>query len=312
MGLAGGRGRGEFESGLKGGVKLVYTAEEARKLAAQMIGSKLITKQTGAAGRMCNSVMVCERLYSRREYYFAIAMERAYSGPVMVSSMQGGMAIEDVARDNPDAILKDPIDIELGVTDERCIKMAKQLGMVGKSVDEAVHIMKSLYNVFLKYDATMVEINPLAEDSQGKIYCMDCKLNFDDNAAHRQKDIFALKDWSQEDPREVDAAKYDLNYVGLDGSIGCLVNGAGLAMATMDIIKFHGGEPANFLDVGGNATKEQVTDAFRLITSDERVKAIFVNIFGGIMRCDVIALGIVAAAKELELKVPIIVRLKGT
>ncbi|GAB1600416.1 succinate--CoA ligase [ADP-forming] subunit beta, mitochondrial-like [Argonauta hians] len=310
--LAGGRGRGEFESGLKGGVKLVYTAEEARKLAAQMIGSKLITKQTGAAGRICNSVMVCERLYSRREYYFAIAMERAYSGPVMVSSMQGGMAIEDVARDNPEAILKEPIDINTGLTKEQCLEMAKKLGMAGKSVDQVVDIMQRLYNVFIKYDATMVEINPLSEDSNGDVYCMDCKLNFDDNAAHRQKDIFACKDWSQEDPRDQQAADADLNYIGLDGSIGCLVNGAGLAMATMDIIKLHGGNPANFLDVGGGATAKQVTEAFRLITSDQNVQAILVNIFGGIMRCDVIAQGIIAAAAELQLRIPIVVRLQGT
>lgn len=310
--LAGGRGRGEFESGLKGGVKLVYTAEEARKLAAQMIGSRLITKQTGATGRMCNSVMICERLYSRREYYFAIAMERAYSGPVMVSSMQGGMAIEDVAKEHPEAILKDPIDIDVGLTNEQCMSMAQKLGMVGKSVDQAINIMKSLYEVFIKYDATMVEINPLAEDASGKIYCMDCKLNFDANAAHRQKEIFALKDWSQEDPRDEQAAKADLNYIGLDGSIGCLVNGAGLAMATMDIIKLHGGSPANFLDVGGGATAKQVTEAFRLITSDKNVQAILVNIFGGIMRCDVIAQGIIAAAAELQLRIPIVVRLQGT
>ncbi|CAI9720093.1 succinate--CoA ligase ADP-forming subunit beta, mitochondrial [Octopus vulgaris] len=310
--LAGGRGRGEFESGLKGGVKLVYTAEEARKLAAQMIGSKLITKQTGAAGRICNSVMVCERLYSRREYYFAIAMERAYSGPVMVSSMQGGMAIEDVARDNPDAIIKEPIDINTGLTKEQCLEMAKKLGMAGKSIEQVVDIMQKLYNVFIKYDATMVEINPLSEDANGDVYCMDCKLNFDDNAAHRQKDIFAWKDWSQEDPRDHQAADADLNYIGLDGSIGCLVNGAGLAMATMDIIKLHGGNPANFLDVGGGATAKQVTEAFRLITSDQNVQAILVNIFGGIMRCDVIAQGIIAAAAELQLRIPIVVRLQGT
>ncbi|XP_071507109.1 succinate--CoA ligase [ADP-forming] subunit beta, mitochondrial-like [Diadema antillarum] len=311
--LAGGRGKGSFTSGLKGGVKLAYSPEEVKELATQMIGNKLITKQTGEAGRICNSVLICERMYVRREYYFAITMERAFMGPVLVASSQGGVNIEDVAAENPDAIIKEPIDIIEGIQRSQAEKVAKLMGFPDKAIPQAADTFINLYeNVFMKYDATMVEINPLTEDSNGNVLCMDAKINFDDNAAFRQKKIHDLRDWSQEDEREVLAAEHNLNYIGLDGDIGCLVNGAGLAMSTMDIIKLHGGTPANFLDVGGGATAEQVKQAFKLITSDSKVQAILVNIFGGIMQCDVIAQGIIAAANELNLKVPIVVRLQGT
>jgi succinyl-CoA synthetase beta subunit len=310
--LAGGRGKGTFESGLKGGVKIVYSPTEVRDIAKKMIGNKLITKQTGEKGIPCNQVMISERLYPRREYYFAIMMERQYGGPVIIASSQGGMNIEDVAKESPEAILTEPIDIEKGIQKGQLENMAKKLGFHPDMVGQATEVMSKLYDVFLKSDASMIEINPMVEDASGKVYCLDAKCRFDDNADFRQKDIFAKKDWSQVDAKEVQASKSNLNYIPLDGDIGCLVNGAGLAMATMDIIKLHGGSPANFLDVGGGATAEQVTEAFRLITSDAKVQAILVNIFGGIMRCDVIAQGVIAAAKTLNLKIPIVVRLQGT
>lgn len=311
--LAGGRGKGHWDSGLKGGVKLVYSADEAKDIGSKMLGHKLFTKQTGTEGRICNSVMVVERLYIRREYYFAITMERNFGGPVLVGSSQGGVNIEEVAAENPDAIIKEPIDIEKGITREQALKVAKKMGFGEQSIPQAAdYIMKLYTDVFIKHDASMVEINPMVEDKHNGVYCMDAKINFDDNAFYRQKEIFSLRDWSQEDERDHKAAEADLNYIGLDGTIGCLVNGAGLAMATMDIIQLHGGTPANFLDVGGGATAAQVTEAFKLITSDPGVTAILVNIFGGIMRCDVIAQGIVAAAEQLSMKVPIVVRLQGT
>ncbi|XP_078513455.1 succinate--CoA ligase [ADP-forming] subunit beta, mitochondrial [Lissotriton helveticus] len=310
--LAGGRGKGTFEGGLKGGVKIVYSPEEAKDLASKMIGKKLFTKQTGEKGRICNHVFICERRYPRREYYFAITMERAFHGPVLIGSSQGGVNIEDVAAENPEAIVKEPIDIVEGIKKEQALRLAQKMGFEPSLVDEAAESMMKIYNLFMKYDATMVEINPMVEDSSGIVMCMDAKINFDSNAAYRQKEVFDLRDWSQEDERDRQAATADLNYIGLDGNIGCLVNGAGLAMATMDIIKLHGGTPANFLDVGGGATAQQVTEAFRLINSDKKVQAILVNIFGGIMRCDVIAQGIIIAVKDLELRIPIVVRLQGT
>lgn len=310
--LAGGRGKGTFEGGLKGGVKIVFSPEEAKDISSKMIGKKLFTKQTGEKGRICNQVFICERRYPRREYYFAITMERSFQGPVLIGSSQGGVNIEDVAAENPDAIIKEPIDIVEGIKKEQAVRLAQKMGFPPNLVDEAAENMIKLYNLFLKYDATMIEINPMVEDASGVVMCMDAKINFDSNSAYRQKKIFDMQDWTQEDERDRDAAKADLNYIGLDGNIGCLVNGAGLAMATMDIIKLHGGTPANFLDVGGGATVQQVTEAFKLITSDKKVLAILVNIFGGIMRCDVIAQGIVMAVKDLDLKIPIVVRLQGT
>jgi len=310
--LAGGRGRGHFDGGLKGGVKIVYSSDEVKDIASKMIGKNLYTKQTGAVGRPCNEVMIVERLYPRREYYFSILLDRETRGPLLIASSQGGMSIEDVAAENPDAIIKQPIDIFTGITQEIALDYAHRVGFEGPQATQAADIFCKLYNIFVQNDCTLLEINPFTENSDGAVMCMDCKLSFDDNALYRHKEILALKDWTQEDSREVEAAQFDLNYIGLDGSIGCLVNGAGLAMATMDIIKLHGGSPANFLDVGGGATAQAVTAAFRIISSDSRVKAILVNIFGGIMRCDVIAEGIIEAVKTLGLKIPLVVRLQGT
>ncbi|KAG1708534.1 Succinate--CoA ligase [ADP-forming] subunit beta, mitochondrial [Nymphon striatum] len=310
--LTGGRGKGVFESGLKGGVKIVFDPEEVKDMAGQMIGNKLHTKQTGDKPQLCQKVMVCERLYTRREYYCAIMLERSHNGPVIVASSQGGMDIEEVAKDTPSAIIMERINIKTGITLEQATDIAERLGFPRRCVSQAAEILVNIYKMMVKLDATMVEINPMAEDSTGRVYCLDAKCRFDDNAEYRQKDLFKLRDWSQEDEREKIANEINLNYISLDGDIGCLVNGAGLAMATMDIIKLHGGTPANFLDVGGGATASQVTEAFKLITSENDVNAILVNIFGGIMSCDVIAEGIILAAGQLNLKIPIVVRLQGS
>merc|ERR1712226_1130764 len=310
--LAGGRGKGKFMKYGKGGVQLVYDANEAAEAAGGMIGDFLVTKQTGAEGRICNSVMITERKYTRKEYYVAFMNERSFNGPVMIASSEGGVNIEEVAEKNPDAIVKIPIDIHKGFSKEAALDSAKKLGIPAAKLEEVSKVLLNLYDLFRTKDATMVEINPFAEDNNGDFVCLDAKLRFDDNADFRQKEVFDKRDWTQEDPREVEAAQYNLNYISLDGDIGCMVNGAGLAMATMDIIKLHGGSPANFLDVGGGATAHQVKEAFKIITGDPKVNAIMVNIFGGIMRCDVIAEGIIAAARELNLSTPIVVRLQGT
>jgi len=309
--LTGGRGKGHFKGGFKGGVKLVYSAEEAGSVAGQMIGDTLVTKQTGEKGIPCNKVMVCERKFPRREFYLAITLERSFGGPVIIASAQGGVNIEDVAAEDPEAIFKFPVDIVEGITDKTAEDIATKLGL-GNRMEETKEVVKNLYEAFMSNDASLIEINPYAEDTYGKMYALDAKMRFDDNAEFRQKAIFESRDNSQEDEKEVEAAKSNLNYIALDGSIGCLVNGAGLAMATMDIIKLHGGAPANFLDVGGGATADQVKEAFKIITVDPQVNAILVNIFGGIMRCDVIAQGVIAAAEELSLQIPIVVRLQGT
>merc|ERR1712179_619835 len=310
--LAGGRGKGHFAGGAKGGVRLVYSPEEVEEASAGMIGDFLITKQTGADGRICNSVMVTERKYTRKEFYIAFMNERSFNGPVCIASSEGGVNIEEVAEKNPDAIVKFPIDVKIGLELDGAKEIAKAVGIHPTKIDEVAQILLNLYDLFTSKDASMVEINPFAEDSTGEFVCLDAKLKFDDNAEFRQKAVFDQRDWSQEDKREVEAANYNLNYIALDGDIGCMVNGAGLAMATMDIIKLHGGSPANFLDVGGGATADQVKEAFKIITGDPKVNALLVNIFGGIMRCDVIAEGIIAAARELNLMTPIVVRLQGT
>ncbi|XP_022821965.1 succinate--CoA ligase [ADP-forming] subunit beta, mitochondrial [Spodoptera litura] len=308
--LAGGRGKGYFKSGLQGGVKMVDSPETAGKLASKMLNQLLVTKQTGAAGRICNKVMVTERKFPRREFYIAVMMERSFNGPVIIASSQGGVNIEDVAATNPEAITYEPIDIKLGIQDEQITRVLKKIGL---ETAEAHDMVKKMYDLFLKKDALLIEVNPYAEDAiTGKFFCLDAKFRFDDNADYRQKELFSLRDLTQEDPKEVKAAKYNLNYIALDGTIGCMVNGAGLAMATMDIIKLHGGDPANFLDVGGGATAQAVAEAFSIILLDPGVTAILVNIFGGIMRCDVIAEGIVTAAKNLNIQLPVIVRLQGT
>jgi len=311
--LAGGRGKGKFDSGLEGGVQIVFTPEEAREKAKQMIGHHLITKQTTKEGRLCEEVLIVKRLFLRREYYFSITVDRNTAGPILIGSSRGGVNIEEVAATDPNAIVTVPIDINKGVNQTIALDMAEKMGFKDKCKTQAAEIIEKLYNLFIKSDCSLLEINPMAEDVDGNVYCMDCKVVLDPNAEYRQKELFSLRDNRQEDELEVRANKANLNYIRLDGNIGCMVNGAGLAMATMDIIKLSGGEPANFLDVGGGATVDQVTEAFKIITADKtKVHAILVNIFGGIMRCDVIAAGVIKAASELDLKIPIVVRLQGT
>merc|ERR1712106_830971 len=310
--LAGGRGKGHFKGGAAGGVRLVYSPEEVEDAAGGMIGDYLITKQTGEDGRICNSVMVTERKYTRREFYLAFMNERSFDGPVLVASSEGGVNIEEVAAKNPEAIIKFPIDIMKGLDLEGAKNVAKAIGIQAAKVDDVANVLLSLYDLFLIKDASMVEINPFAEDNTGNFVCLDAKLRFDDNAEFRQAGVFGQRDWSQEDAREVAAAEFNLNYIGMEGNIGCLVNGAGLAMATMDIIQLHGGSPANFLDVGGSVQESQVYEAFRILTSDPNVKAILVNVFGGIVNCATIANGVVNASRNIELKVPLVVRLEGT
>ncbi|KAL6855010.1 succinate--CoA ligase beta chain [Amphichorda felina] len=310
--LAGGRGKGTFDNGLKGGVRVIYSPYEAEVFAQQMIGHKLVTKQTGAAGRLCSSVYICERKFARREFYLAILMDRATQTPVIVSSSQGGVDIETVAKESPDAIITTYIDINTGVTDEMARGIATKLGFSEQCIEDAKDTIQRLYKIFREKDATQIEINPLSETSDHQVLCMDAKFGFDDNADFRQKEVFEWRDTTQEDPDEVRAAQSGLNFIKLDGDIGCLVNGAGLAMATMDIIKLNGGQPANFLDVGGGATPAAIKEAFELITSDPKVTAIFVNIFGGIVRCDHIATGLIKTVEALNLKIPIIARLQGT
>ncbi|KAF4624610.1 hypothetical protein G7Y89_g13563 [Cudoniella acicularis] len=310
--LAGGRGKGTFDNGLKGGVRVIYSPTEAKMFAEQMIGHKLVTKQTGTQGRLCNSVYICERKFARREFYLAILMDRGSQGPVIVSSSQGGMDIETVAKENPAAINTTYIDIHKGVTDDIARKIASDLGFSEQCIEEAKDTIQKLYKIFMEKDATQIEINPLSETSDHQVLAMDAKLGFDDNAEFRQKEIFSWRDTTQEDAEEVRAAESGLNFIKLGGDIGCLVNGAGLAMATMDIIKLNGGEPANFLDVGGGATPQAIKEAFTLITSDPKVTAIFVNIFGGIVRCDAIAKGLISTVESMDLRIPIIARLQGT
>ncbi|KIV90392.1 hypothetical protein PV10_07701 [Exophiala mesophila] len=310
--LAGGRGKGTFDNGLKGGVRVIYSPTEAKMFASQMIGHNLVTKQTGARGRICNSVYICERKFARREFYLAILMDRSTQAPVIVASAQGGMDIETVAKESPDAIITTNIDINQGVTDDIARKIATEIGFSEQCIEDAKNAIQNLYKVFLEKDATQIEINPLSETSDHQVLAMDAKLGFDDNAEFRQKEVFSWRDTSQEDADEVKAAEYGLNFIKLDGDIGCLVNGAGLAMATMDIIKLNGGAPANFLDVGGGATPEAIKSAFELITSDPKVTAVFVNIFGGIVRCDAIAQGLINVVQQMNIRLPIVCRLQGT
>jgi len=310
--LTGGRGLGHFKSGLQGGVHMVNSGDEAKEYAEKMLNQCLVTKQTGEKGINVGKVFLMEKLNLKREMYFSILMDRVTSGPVIVASPAGGTSIEDVAAETPELIFKESIDIMTGPTDEQLTRLAKNLQFDDDKSEKAKEIMKNLYDMFINVDATQVEINPLAETEGGDVFACDAKINFDDNAEYRNKEIHAQRDLTQEDPREVEAAKYDLNYIGLDGQIGCLVNGAGLAMATMDIIQLKGGSPANFLDVGGGANADQIQKAFEILDADDQVKCCLVNIFGGIMKCDVVATGIVQAAKNIGLKKPIIIRLEGT
>ncbi len=302
---AGGRGKG-------GGVKLAKSIDEVRQLASDMIGMNLVTHQTGPEGKEVGRVYVEDGCDIARELYLGLLIDRATSRVTIMASTEGGMEIEEVAVQSPEKILKVSIDPACGIHAFHARKIAFGLGLDGDQVKSAVKFLMVLYNAFEQLDASIVEINPLVVTGGGAVVALDAKMNFDDNALFRHKEIAALRDESEEDPTELEAAKFDLNYVKLDGNIGCMVNGAGLAMATMDIIKLYGGEPANFLDVGGGASRERVTAAFKLILSDPNVEGLLVNIFGGIMRCDVIAEGGVAAAREVSLTVPLVVRLAGT
>jgi succinyl-CoA synthetase beta subunit len=309
---AGGRGKGTFKNGFKGGVHVRKTAHDVRDVAAKMLGQILVTHQTGPAGRLVNKVLVAESADIAREIYFAALLDRATAAPVIVASTEGGVEIESVAAKSPEKIIREPIDALAGLQPYQARKLASQLGFESSQLKNASKLFDGLYRIFIAYDCSMVEVNPLVVTIKGEVLALDAKFNFDDNALYRHPEIAAMRDVAEEDPREVEASKHGLNYIGLDGDIACLVNGAGLAMATMDIIKFYGGEPANFLDVGGGATEEQVTEAFKILIADKKVKAILVNIFGGIMKCDVIAQGIIDAAKTVKLSVPLVVRLEGT
>lgn len=311
---AGGRGAGRFEDDPdgKGGVRVVKSIEEVRENAEQMLNHILITKQTGAAGKKVNRLYIEEGCDIARELYVGMLLDRETSRLTMMASTEGGMEIEEVAEATPEKILKVAIDPATGMLPFHARQLAFGLGLEGKQVGAAVKFMLSMYKAFTDLDCSIVEINPLVVTGSGDVIALDAKINFDDNALYRHKDVEAMRDESEEDPAELEAAKHELNYIKLDGSIGCMVNGAGLAMGTMDIIQLYGGRPANFLDVGGGATKERVTTAFKIILSDDNVEGILVNIFGGIMRCDIIAEGVVAAAREVSLKVPLVVRLEGT
>jgi succinyl-CoA synthetase beta subunit len=309
---AGGRGKGTFKNGFKGGVHVRKTPGEVRDVAAKMLGEILVTHQTGSAGSAVNKVLIAESAEIAREIYFAILLDRATAAPLIVASTEGGVEIEAVAAKSPEKIIREPIDPLAGLQPFQTRKVAKQLGFESSQLKNAAKLFTGLYRTFTAFDCSMVEVNPLVVTTKGEVLALDAKFNFDDNALYRHPEIAAMRDIAEEDPREVEASKHGLNYIGLDGNIACLVNGAGLAMATMDIVKFYGGEPANFLDVGGGATEEQVTEAFKILISDKKVKAILVNIFGGIMKCDVIAQGIINAAKTLKLSVPLVVRLEGT
>jgi succinyl-CoA synthetase beta subunit len=312
---AGGRGKGRFieaDAGDKGGVRVTRSVVEAAEEAKRMLGRTLVTKQTGPAGKTVNRVYIEDGSDISRELYLAILVDRQTSRISFVCSTEGGMDIEQVAHDTPEKIMSFSVDPATGYQPFHGRRIAFSLGLTGNQVKQCVALMGTLFKLFTDKDMEMLEINPLIVTEKGDLKCLDAKMGFDGNAIYRHADIAALRDETEEDPKELAASKFDLNYIALDGEIGCMVNGAGLAMATMDIIKLYGAEPANFLDVGGGATKEKVTEAFKIITSDPNVKGILVNIFGGIMRCDVIAEGVIAAVKEVGLQVPLVVRLEGT
>lgn len=311
--LSGGRGLGYFkENGFQGGVQVCTSPGEVRTIAEKMINKTLITRQTGEEGKKCHRVLVAERFFIRKEKYFAILMDSSAGGPLLLGSSVGGTSIEEIAEKHPEAIIKHPINVFKGLSEEEAHDFAKKLGFTKEKAKEAAESIRRLYKMFIERDCLLVEVNPFAETHDGRVLLCDAKVNFDDNADFRQKDIFELRDESQSDPREVIASHYNLNYVGLDGNIGCMVNGAGLAMATMDIIQLHGGKPANFLDVGGGANNEQVVEALRILQNDKKVNSIFINIFGGIMRCDTIALGLIKASQVIGLSKPLVARLEGT
>lgn len=302
---AGGRGKA-------GGVKIAKNLDEVRTFAKELIGKILVTHQTGPEGKEVKRLYIEEGSDIQKEYYLSLVLDRATSRVTMMGSEEGGMDIEEVAESNPEKIFKEVVDPVVGLTGYQARRMAFNMNIPANLVGKAVKLMLGLYQAFIDKDASIVEINPLVITGQGDVLALDAKFNFDANALYRHKDIVELRDFDEEDPKEIEASKYDLSYISLDGNIGCMVNGAGLAMATMDTISYYGGSPANFLDVGGGATAEKVTEAFKIILSDPHVKGIFVNIFGGIMKCNIIAEGVVTAAKEIGLAVPLVVRLEGT
>ena len=302
---AGGRGKA-------GGVKVAKGLDKVREYAEEILGKTLVTHQTGPEGKEVKRLLIEEGCDIQKEYYVGLVLDRATSRVVLMASEEGGTEIEEVAAATPEKIFKEEIDPVVGLTAFQARRLAFNINIPVKLVGQAVKFMMGLYKVYIEKDCSIAEINPLVVTGDGKVMALDAKLNFDSNALYRQKDIMDMRDLEEEDPKEIEASKYDLSYISLDGNIGCMVNGAGLAMSTMDIIKHYGGDPANFLDVGGGATAEKVTEAFKIILSDENVKGIFVNIFGGIMKCDVIATGVVEAAKEVGLNVPLVVRLEGT
>ncbi|HWF83250.1 MAG TPA: ADP-forming succinate--CoA ligase subunit beta [Vicinamibacterales bacterium] len=302
---AGGRGKG-------GGVKLARSPEDAEKLAAQMIGMTLVTHQTGPEGRVVGRVLVEEGLQMTRELYLSLVLDRAAGKPVMMASAAGGMDIEEVAASTPDKIVKVYIEPGVGIVPFEARQIGFAIGLDGPQVNKFVKLAAALYEAFIATDASLIEINPLVVTAAGDLLALDAKMTFDDNAMYRHTDIRDLRDLGEEDPLEIEASKFSLNYIHLDGNIGCMVNGAGLAMATMDIIKLAGGEPANFLDVGGGANAEQIRNAFKILMSDKNVKAVLINIFGGILRCDILAQGVIAAVRELGVPVPIVIRMEGT
>jgi succinyl-CoA synthetase beta subunit len=302
---AGGRGKG-------GGVKVVQSPDQAEDAARAMLGKNLVTHQTGPEGRQVRRVLVEQGLHIERELYLAMVLDRAQSRVTVIGSSEGGIEIEEVAVRQPEKILKETIDPVIGLAGFQCRRLAYGLGVPAELTGKMTIVMQGLYRAYEKCDAALAELNPLIITKDGEVMALDAKMNFDSNAFFRQKEIRALRDLDEEDPREVEASRYDLSYISLDGNIACMVNGAGLAMATMDIIKLYGGEPANFLDVGGGADKEKVAQAFRILLADRRVRGVLINIFGGIMRCDVLAQGVVAAARELNIHVPLVVRMQGT
>jgi len=302
---AGGRGKG-------GGVKIAKTADEAKQFARAMFGMTLVTHQTGPEGKVVKRVLIEKGCNIADEFYVSFLVDRATDRVTLMASAEGGMDIEEVAAKTPEKLFFEAIDPVVGLTAFQSRKVAFKLGFALPQVKQAVPVLMSLYKAFVEADCSLLEINPLVQTAEGKLLCLDAKINFDDNALFRHDRIRDLRDYDEEDPMEIEASQYDLSYIALDGNIGCMVNGAGLAMATMDIIKHYGGDPANFLDVGGGATIERVTEAFKIILSDEKVKGILVNIFGGIMKCDVIATGVIEAAKQVGIKVPLVVRLEGT
>jgi succinyl-CoA synthetase beta subunit len=302
---AGGRGKG-------GGIRFAKNAEEAARHAAAILGMTLVTPQTGAEGRVVRKVLLEEALEADRELYVAVTLDRSLARPIVIASKSGGMEIEEVAARDPKAVVREPVDAALGMFPFQARRLALALGLSGDAFKSGVTLLQSLFRAYVETDASLAEINPLVVTKSGRVLALDAKMNFDDNALFRHTDVRDMRDLGEEDPLEVEASKFGLNYIKLDGNVGCMVNGAGLAMATMDLVKLAGGEPANFLDVGGGASEEQVENAFRIILSDPHVQAVLINIFGGIMRCDVIAKGVVAAVKGMGLSLPVVVRLEGT